>query len=41
VIHNKRGILELSSEYMKAASRSIKEKGNKTSHLKELSEKGI
>ena len=41
VIHNKRGILELSNEDMKEASRSIKEKGIKTSHLKELSEKGI
>jgi hypothetical protein len=41
VIHNKRGILELSNEDMKEASRSIKEKGIKTSHLKELSEMGV
>jgi hypothetical protein len=41
VIHNRRGILELSNEDVKEASMSIKEKGFKTSHLKELSEKGI
>jgi hypothetical protein len=37
----KPGILKLTDETMKEASESIKEKGIKTSHLKELSEMGI
>ena len=41
VAPKKRGILKLSDEVMKEASRSIKEKGIKTADLKGLSEKGI
>jgi hypothetical protein len=41
MIHNKRGIHKLSNEDMKEASRSIKERGIKSSHLKELSEMGV
>jgi hypothetical protein len=37
MIHNKRGIHKLCNEGMKAASRSIEERGIKTSDLKELS----
>lgn len=37
----KGGMLELDKETMKEASKDIKEKGIKTSHLKELSEMGI
>jgi hypothetical protein len=39
--HKKPGILKLTHETMKEASESIKEKGIKTSHLKELSKMGI
>ena len=37
----KGGILKLNKETMKEASKAIKEKGIKTSHLKELSEMGV
>jgi hypothetical protein len=37
----KGGILELNNEAMKGASKDMKEKGIKTSHLKELSEMGV
>ena len=37
----KGGILKLNNEAMKEASKDIKEKGIKTSHLKELSERGV
>jgi hypothetical protein len=37
----KPGMLKLTNETMKKASKSIKEKGIKTSHLKELSEMGV
>ena len=37
----KGGILKLNKEAMKIASKDIKEKGIKTSDLKELSERGV
>jgi hypothetical protein len=37
----KPGMLKLTDETMKKASKSIKEKGIKTSHLKELSKMGV
>jgi hypothetical protein len=40
-VPKKRGIIKLSNEDMKDAIKSIKEKGIKTSDLKELSERGI
>lgn len=41
MIPKKNSILELSDEDMKEASRYIKEKGIKTSHLKKLCEMGV
>ena len=40
-IHNKRGIHKLSNEDMEEAHKSMKEKGIKSSHLKEFSEMGV